>query len=134
MNTCLKHIKLFEEILSDSKKSGIFTPLFKLKEVAEQAASLNDYQKGINMINIHLKENSLAISSALNTISKLPGFSRRSMINVYSLMNPFIERWGSEMIDKETSSNIELDTDQIDFNKPASDLEDIDLGDIEIDD
>jgi hypothetical protein len=134
MNQNLKHIQLFEEMVSNSNESGIFTPLIKLKEVVEQATSFNDYQKGITTINTYLSNNDEDIASSLDAISKLPGFGNSKMINVYSLMFPFIEKWGSEMIDKDISSNIELDTDQIEINEPKSDLDDIDLGDIEIDD
>jgi len=134
MNQNLKHILLFEEMISNSNESGIFTPLIKLKEVAEQATSFNDYQKGIDTINTYLSNNDEAITSSLDAISKLPVFRYSKMINIYSLIFPFIKKWGSEIIDKEISSNIELDVNQIEVSEPEFDLDDIDLGDVEIDD
>ena len=141
MTQNLKHIKVFEEAVLNSNKPSVFTPLFKLKEVAEEAASFDDYRKGIIMIQNHLKNNESQIANALNAIEKLPGLfgNRKYMINVYSLMFPFIERWASDILNKELSNDIELDKDSnIDIKSKDSedsnlDL-DLDLGDIEIDD
>ena len=135
MNKNFKHIKIFEEIVSNSNESGIFKPLFKLKEVAEQAASLNDYQKGISMIQNYLKDNSLEITGSLYSLERLPSNfgSGRYMINIYHLMLPFIERWKSDILDKELSNDIELNIGDIGDIENIEDT-DLDLSDIEIDD
>ena len=139
MNQNLKHIKVFEEAVLNSDKSGIFMPLLKLKEVAEEATSFDDYRKGIAMIQNHLKNNESQIANALNAIEKLPGLfgNRKYMINVYSLMFPFIKKWANEILNKELSNDIELDKDSnIDIKSEDSEDSnlDLDLGDIEIDD
>ena len=137
MNRTLKHIKIFEEIIPDSKKSGIFAPIFKLKEVAEEAASFNDYQKGIDMINDHLKNHAWDIREALDDIKNLPSNhsgNHKIMINIYSLLLPFIEKWGKELLNKKLSSEIELNKiDDIETGDSDIDL-DFDADDIEIDD
>ena len=135
MNLKLKHIELFEEKVLGSKKPSIFYPIFELKEVAEKAASFNNYQEGIDLINSHLKNNAWKIVDALNNIKTLPGGhfgNNQFMINIYSLLFPFIEKWGKEALSKELSNDIELDNDD-DIETKDDDLS-FDFDDIEIDD
>ncbi len=58
------------------------------------------------------------------------------MINIYSLLLPFIEKWGKELLNKNLSSEIELNKiDDVEMGDSDSDINlDFDADDIEIDD
>lgn len=119
-----KHIKVFES----SKTLGAITnPLVKLKEVATEAAGLDNYVDGARMINDFIEKNLNDIVDSM-TIANADRFT----LNIADLIYPFYNRFGEEII-KSTLDDLETKNDDEYENDLPSDDQPETQDDLEID-
>ena len=110
-----KHIKIFE---SNEVSNVITNPLVKLKQVATEAASLDNYVDGARMINDFIEKNISNIMDSMTIVN-----STRYIIDIADLIYPFYNRFGGEIIkstldDLETKNDDEYENDLSDDNQP----------------
>ncbi len=119
-----KHIKIFE---SNEISSAITNPLVKLKKVAIEASSLDNYVDGARMINDFIEKNLSDIEDSMTVANRT-----QYTINIADLIYPFYNRFGGEII-KSTLDDLETkDNDEYESDLPRDDQSETE-DDLEID-
>ncbi len=97
----LKHLKIFEEhgppAYTTSLEGHDFSSLINIKDVATKAASLDNVEDAISMLQNYIDKNEKGIKESLYILNKF-----RAPIMFYSMMYPVIDKWGFDILNKDS--------------------------------
>jgi hypothetical protein len=116
----LKHLKIFEEhepsAHTASPEGRDFSSLSNIKDVAIKAASLDNVEDAISMLQNYIDKNESEIKNSMYILNR---FSAPIMF--YSMMYPVIDKWGFDILNK---NSIEFDSEE---DNGFEDLESLDF-------